>query len=181
MKQVCQTGPKMTTPIRPLKDGVIADFIVTEEMIKHFTKKCIKKMLLPTKIFICVSSGSAPVERKAIQDFGSGLGAKSDLLKEPAAAAGGAESTNIRGNWINGCRYWWWYNRNCCYVFRWSCLLRISKSGGGRIRSIYNCLYMRKKMRFNDRGDATAEKIKKEIGTAIPSTNNTFLMKRSKI
>ena len=52
-----------------LRDGVIADFIVTEEMIKHFIKKVHKKSTFANpRILICVPTGSTPVERKAIQD-----------------------------------------------------------------------------------------------------------------
>ena len=55
--------------IRPLRDGVIADFIVTEEMIKHFIKKVHKKNAFANpRILVCVPTGSTPVERKAIQD-----------------------------------------------------------------------------------------------------------------
>ena len=63
--------------IRPLKDGVIADFIVTEEMIKHFIKKCIKSAFANPRILICVPTGSTPVERKAIQDSASSRSEKS--------------------------------------------------------------------------------------------------------
>ena len=56
--------------IRPLRDGVIADFIVTEEMIKHFIKKVHKRSTFANpRILICVPTGSTPVERKAIQDL----------------------------------------------------------------------------------------------------------------
>ena len=52
--------------IRPLRDGVIADFIVTEEMIKHFIKKVHKnKTFANPRILICVPTGSTPVERKS--------------------------------------------------------------------------------------------------------------------
>ena len=61
--------PGNISAIRPLKDGVIADFVVTEEMIKHFIKKVHKKNAFANpRILICVPTGSTPVERKAIQD-----------------------------------------------------------------------------------------------------------------
>ena len=66
--------------IRPLRDGVIADFIVTEEMIKHFIKKVHKKTIANPRILICVPTGSTPVERKAIQDSALAAGARSCLL-----------------------------------------------------------------------------------------------------
>ena len=77
--------------IRPLRDGVIADFVVTEEMIKHFIKKVHKKTLANPRILICVPTGSTPVERKAIQDSALAAGArKVNLIEEPIAAAVGA-------------------------------------------------------------------------------------------
>ena len=84
--------PGNITAVRPLKDGVIADFIVTEEMIKHFIKKVHKKKTFANpRILICVPSGSTPVERKAIQDSALAAGArKVQLIEEPIAAAIGA-------------------------------------------------------------------------------------------
>ena len=78
--------------IRPLRDGVIADFIVTEEMIKHFIKKVhIKNTFANPRILICVPTGSTPVERKAIQDSALAAGARRvQLIEEPIAAAIGA-------------------------------------------------------------------------------------------
>ena len=63
--------------IRPLRDGVIADFVVTEEMIKHFIKKVHKRSTFANpRILICVPTGSTPVERKAIQDSALAAGAR---------------------------------------------------------------------------------------------------------
>ena len=78
--------------IRPLRDGVIADFVVTEEMIRHFIKKVHKRSTFANpRILICVPTGSTPVERKAIQDSALAAGArKVNLIEEPIAAAVGA-------------------------------------------------------------------------------------------
>ena len=73
--------------IRPLRDGVIADFIVTEEMIKHFIKKVHKGSTFANpRILICVPTGSTPVERKAIQDSALAAGARNCLLYTSDAA-----------------------------------------------------------------------------------------------
>ena len=64
----------------PLRDGVIADFIVTEEMIKHFYKKVHKKVHLNPRILICVPT--ILVERKAIQDSALAAGARRVQLIE---------------------------------------------------------------------------------------------------
>ena len=62
--------PGSIEAIRPMRDGVIADFVVTEEMIKHFIKKVHQGSTFANpRILICVPTGSTPVERKAIQDL----------------------------------------------------------------------------------------------------------------
>ena len=69
--------PGNIAAIRPLKDGVIADFVVTEEMIKHFIKKVHKKTAFANpRILIGVPTGPTPVERKAIQDSALAAGAR---------------------------------------------------------------------------------------------------------
>ena len=84
--------PGNISAIRPLRDGVIADFIVTEEMIKHFIRKVHKGSTFANpRILICVPTGSTPVERKAIQDSALAAGARRvQLIEEPIAAAIGA-------------------------------------------------------------------------------------------
>jgi len=169
--------PGNISAIRPLRDGVIADFIVTEEMIKHFIKKVhVKNTFANPRILICVPTGSTPVERKAIQDSALAAGARRvQLIEEPIAAAIGAGlpisdatgsmivdigggTTEIAVMSLGG------------VVFSKS--LRVA--GDAMDGSIIN--YMRKKFNLLI-GESTAEKIKKEIGTAIPTTNNVFLMK----
>jgi rod shape-determining protein MreB len=163
--------------IRPLKDGVIADFIVTEEMIKHFIKKVhIKNTFANPRILICVPTGSTPVERKAIQDSALAAGARRvQLIEEPIAAAIGAglpisEATGSMIVDIGGGTTEIAVMSLGGVVFSTS--LRVAGDAmDGAIIS-----YMRKKFNLLI-GESTAEKIKKEIGTAIPTTNNVFLMK----
>ncbi len=78
--------------IRPLKDGVIADFEVAEEMIKHFIQKVHnRRSFTSPQIVICVPSGSTAVERRAIQESAESAGARRVyLIEEPMAAAIGA-------------------------------------------------------------------------------------------
>ena len=79
--------------IRPMKDGVIADFTVTEQMLKYFIKKVHDtRMLRPSpRIIICVPCGSTQVERRAIRESAIGAGARQVyLIEEPMAAAIGA-------------------------------------------------------------------------------------------
>ena len=91
-KQMLGRTPGSIQAIRPLRDGVIADFIVTEEMIKHFIKKIHQRSAFANpRIIICVPTGSTPVERRAIQDSAHAAGArKVQLIEEPVAAAIGA-------------------------------------------------------------------------------------------
>ena len=163
--------------IRPLRDGVIADFIVTEEMIKHFIKKVHKGSTFANpRILICVPTGSTPVERKAIQDSALAAGArKVQLIEEPIAAAIGAglpisEATGSMVIDIGG-------GTNEIAVMSlggvvYSRSLRIA--GDAMDVALQN--YMREEYNLLI-GDSTAEKIKKEVGTAIPTNNNKYPVK----
>lgn len=91
-KMMLGRTPAKIEAIRPLKDGVIADFKVAAEMIKHFIREVnqVRSWLGPL-VIICVPSGSTPVERRAIQDAAEGAGANEVyLIEEPMAAAIGA-------------------------------------------------------------------------------------------
>ena len=84
--------PGNISAIRPLRDGVIADFEVAEEMIKHFIRKVHNRRGFASPlIIVCVPSGSTAVERRAIQESAESAGARKVLLiEEPMAAAIGA-------------------------------------------------------------------------------------------
>ena len=163
--------------IRPLKNGVIADFVVTEEMIKHFIKKVHnKKSFANPRILICVPTGSTPVERKAIQDSALAAGARRvQLIEEPISAAIGANlpiqeatgsmvvdigggTTEIAVMSLGGVVY--------------SNSLRVA--GDSMDQALIQ--FMRKKFNLLI-GDATAEKLKKEIGTTMATSNNTYQVK----
>ena len=169
--------PGNISAIRPLRDGVIADFIVTEEMIKHFIKKVHKNSTFANpRILICVPTGSTPVERKAIQDSALAAGARRvQLIEEPIAAAIGAglpisEATGSMVVDIGGGTTEIAIMSLGGLVYSKS--LRIA--GDAMDTAMIN--YMRKEYNLMI-GDSTAEKIKKEIGTAIPSNNNTYAVK----
>ena len=159
--------PGYISAIRPLRDGVIADFIVTEEMIKHFIRKCHKGSTFANpRILICVPTGSTPVERKAIQDSALAAGARRvQLIEEPIAAAIGAglpisEATGSMIVDIGG-------GTSEIAVMSlgglvYSKSLRVA--GDAMDTAIVN--YMRKEYNLLI-GDSTAEKIKKEMGTAL--------------
>ena len=169
--------PGNISAVRPLRDGVIADFIVTEEMIKHFIKKVHKrKSFANPKILICVPTGSTPVERKAIQDSALAAGArKVSLIEEPIAAAIGAglpisEATGSMVVDIGG------GTTEIAVLSLGGVVYANSLRVAGDAMDTAIITYMRKQFNLLI-GEASAEKIKKEIGTALSTTQNTFLMK----
>jgi rod shape-determining protein MreB len=91
-KMMLGRTPGNIQAIRPLRDGVIADFEVAEEMIKHFIRKVHnRRSFASPQIIVCVPSGSTAVERRAIQESAESAGARRVfLIEEPMAAAIGA-------------------------------------------------------------------------------------------
>lgn len=85
--------PKSIMAIRPMKDGVIADFFVTEKMLQHFIKQVhSNNFMRPSpRVLVCVPAGATQVERRAIKESAIGAGAREVyLIEEPMAAAIGA-------------------------------------------------------------------------------------------
>ncbi len=91
-KMMLGRTPGNIQAIRPLRDGVIADFEVAEEMIKHFIRKVHnRRSFASPQVIVCVPSGSTAVERRAIQESAESAGARRVfLIEEPMAAAIGA-------------------------------------------------------------------------------------------
>ena len=169
--------PGNISAIRPLRDGVIADFIVTEEMIKHFIKKVHKgRTFANPRILICVPTGSTPVERKAIQDSALAAGArKVQLIEEPIAAAIGAglpisEATGSMVIDIGG------GTTEIAVMSLGGVVYSRSLRIAGDAMDVALQNYMREEYNLLI-GDSTAEKIKKEVGTAIPTNNNKYPVK----
>ena len=161
--------PQNITAIRPLRDGVIADFHLTEKMLQHFIRKAHEShMLRPSpRVLVCVPVGATQVERRAIRESVLGAGArKAYLIDEPMAAALGAGihveapkgsmvldigggTSEVAVISLNGIVY--------------SASVRI---GGDKLdESIIN--YVRRNYGMLI-GEATAERIKQEIGSAYP-------------
>ncbi len=168
-KHMLGRTPGNITAIRPLKDGVIADFTVTEKMLQHFIRKALPgRYFRPSpRVLVCVPYGSTQVERRAIRESAEGAGArKVFLIEEPMAAAIGAGMPvhEARGSMVldigggtsevaiislNGIVY--------------ASSVRI---GGDRFdEAIVN--YVRRNYGILI-GEATAERIKQEIGSAFP-------------
>jgi rod shape-determining protein MreB and related proteins len=92
-KQMLGRTPQNVTAIRPMKDGVIADFTVTEKMLQYFIHKVHETSFLrpSPRVLICVPCGSTQVERRAIKESAAGAGAREVyLIEEPISAAIGA-------------------------------------------------------------------------------------------
>nr|WP_299240345.1 rod shape-determining protein [uncultured Halomonas sp.] len=168
-KRMLGRTPGNITAIRPMKDGVIADFTVTEQMLQHFIRKVHQSTFLTPspRVLVCVPCMSTQVERRAIKESAEGAGAREVfLIEEPMAAAIGAGlpveeaqgsmvvdigggTSEIAIISLNGVVY--------------SESIRI---GGDRfdeaitayVRRHYGSLI----------GEATAERIKEEIGCAYP-------------
>ncbi|MFD2629402.1 rod-share determining protein MreBH [Oceanobacillus kapialis] len=94
-KEMVGKTPQNIIPIRPLKDGVIADYDVTAQMLKEFLKKVSKKIGMSMRkpiVVVCTPSGSTTVERRAIHNAVTSYGAKQvHLIEEPVAAAIGSD------------------------------------------------------------------------------------------
>ena len=88
-KRMLGRTPGSVTAIRPLKDGVIADFYITEEMLRYFIKKATARYyLIKPRVLIAIPSGITEVERRAVKESAEAAGARRvHLIEEPMAAA----------------------------------------------------------------------------------------------
>ncbi|MBB5191301.1 MULTISPECIES: rod shape-determining protein [Silvimonas] len=168
-KKMLGRTPGSITAIRPMKDGVIADFTITEQMLKQFIKKVNPSRLFssPPRIVICVPCGSTQVERRAIRESALGAGArKVELIEEPMAAAIGAdlpveEATGSMVVDIGG-------GTTEVGVISLGGIVYASsvRVGGDKFdESIINYIRRNYGMLI---GETTAEEIKKRIGSAFP-------------
>ena len=168
-KMMLGRTPGNITAVRPMKDGVIADFTYTEKMLQHFIGKVHDNRLLKPspRVLVCVPVGSTQVERRAIRESAEGAGARTvAIVSEPMAAAVGAglPVQEARGSMVldigggtsevavislNGIVY-----------------AQSARIGGDRLdEAIMN--YVRRNYGILI-GETTAERIKIEIGSAYP-------------
>jgi len=170
-KQMLGRTPGNISAIRPMKDGVIADFTVTEQMLKHFIRKVHNtRFFKPSpRMIICVPCGSTQVERRAIRESAIGAGASSVyLIEEPMAAAIGAdlpvgEPTGSMVVDIGGGTTEVGVISLGGLVYKGS--VRV---GGDKMdEAIINYIRRNYGMLI---GETTAEQIKKEIGSAFPGS-----------
>ncbi|NNG03023.1 MAG: rod shape-determining protein [Inquilinus sp.] len=167
-KQMLGRTPGNIQAIRPLRDGVIADFDVAEEMIKHFIRKVHnQRSFARPQVIICVPSGSTAVERRAIQESAEAAGArKVGLIEEPMAAAIGAglpvtEPTGSMVVDIGG------GTTEVAVLSLGGIVYSRSVRVGGDKMDEAIIAYIRRNHNLLV-GEASAERIKKEIGSACP-------------
>ncbi len=165
-KMMLGRTPAGIEAIRPMRDGVIADFVVAQEMIKHFIRKVHnRRSFASPEIVICVPSGSTPVERRAIQEAAENAGASHVyLIQEPMAAAIGAglPVTDPQGSMIvdigGGT------TEVAVLSLRGVVYANSVRVGGDKMDDAI-IAYIRRNHNLLI-GETTAERIKKEIGTA---------------
>ncbi|HEX5079358.1 MAG TPA: rod shape-determining protein [Geminicoccaceae bacterium] len=172
-KQMVGRTPGNIEAIRPLRDGVIADFEVAEEMIKHFIRKVHNRRgFASPRVIICVPSGSTAVERRAIQESAESAGARRVfLIEEPMAAAIGAglpvtEPTGSMVVDIGG------GTTEVAVLSLGGIVYARSIRVGGNKMDEAIISYIRRNHNLLI-GEGTAERIKKEIGSAcLPEDGN---------
>ena len=167
-KMMLGRTPGNIAAIRPLRDGVIADFDVAEEMIKHFIRKVHnRRTFAAPQVIVCVPSGSTAVERRAIQESAEAAGArKVYLIEEPMAAAIGAglpvmEPTGSMVVDIGG------GTTEVAVLSLGGIVYSKSIRVGGDKMDDAIIGYVRRNLNLL-LGEASAERIKKEIGSACP-------------
>lgn len=169
-KRMLGRTPGNINAIRPLKDGVIADFHITEKMLQHFINKVHQnRFLRPSpRVLVCVPCGSTQVERRAIRESALGAGAREVfLIDEPMAAAIGAgiPVEEARGSLVidigGGTA-----DIAVTALSGIVCAQSVRVGGDRFDESIVN--YVRRNY-GNLIGESTAERIKHELGTAFPA------------
>jgi rod shape-determining protein MreB len=166
-KRMLGRTPGSITAIRPLKDGVIADFDVTEQMLRHFIQKVHQNRFAHPRVVVCVPSGVTGVEKRAVEEATLSAGAReAHLIEEPMAAAIGAglPVSEPTGNMIvdvgGG-------TTEVAVISLGGIVVSQSiRIGGDEIdESITNYVKREYKLMI---GSQTAEEVKLEIGSAFP-------------
>ena len=165
-KRMIGRTPGNIVAIRPMKDGVIADFDVTQTMLRHFIAKAYKrKTMFKAQVVVCVPSGVTEVEKRAVIDATKQAGAKAFLIEEPMAAAIGAglpveEPTGSMIVDIGG------GTTEVAIISLGGIVTSRSIRVGGDEMDQAIVQYIKKNYNLMI-GDRTAEEIKVEIGTAL--------------
>jgi len=174
-KNMLGRTPGSITAIRPMKDGVIADFEITEEMLRYLIRKVHnRRTLVRPRIIICVPHGITEVEKRAVRESAESAGAREVyLIEEPMAAAIGAglPVTEACGSMIldigGGT------TEIAIISLKGIVYSRSVRVGGDKMdEAIANFVRRRHNVLV---GERTAEQIKISIGSALPTGDNTML------
>ncbi len=164
-KMMLGRTPGNIEAIRPLRDGVIADFEIAQHMIRYFIRKVHNRSFASPEVVICVPSGSTAVERRAIREAAEEAGAsKVSLIEEPMAAAIGAglPVTDPQGSMVvdigGG-------TTEVAVLSLSGIVFATSVRVGGDKMDEAIIAYIRRKHNLLI-GESTAERIKKQVGTA---------------
>ena len=161
--------PGSISVIRPMRDGVIADYLITEAMLRYFIAKVIGRFnLIRPEVMICIPAGVTSVEQRAVRDAAEQAGARrpAHLVPEPLAAAMGAgiPVASARGNMvvdIGGGR------SEAAVISMYGIVVSESvRMGGDRIDDAI-AAYIKRRHNLVV-GDRTAEEVKIAVGTALP-------------
>ncbi len=161
--------PGSISVIRPMRDGVIADYLITEAMLRYFIRKAVGRLnLIPPEVMVCIPAGVTSVEQRAVRDAAEQAGARrqAHLVPEPLAAAIGARIpvSSPNGNMIvdiGGGR------TEAAVISMYGIVVsesvriagdRMDDAIGGYIKRRHNLVV----------GDRTAEEVKIAIGSALP-------------
>ena len=168
-KEMIGRTPGSIVAVRPLKDGVIADFDITATMLKHFIRKAVKSTAFSKpRIVVCIPSGVTEVERRAVEDAAGQAGASHvELIEEPMAAAIGAglpvaEPTGSMVVDIGG------GTAEVAVISLGDIVTSVSVRVAGDKFDEAIISYVKKKYNLLI-GERTAEQIKIEIGSAFPT------------
>ena len=180
-KEMLGRTPGNIVAMRPLRDGVIADYTITEAMLSYFIDKaCGSSRFFKPEVMVCIPSGVTQVERRAVLDAAMSAGAKvAYLIEEPLAAAIGAKipialpAGHMVVDMGGG-------STECAVISLGGVVVHHSvRVGGNKIdEAIAN--YTKKKFNLLI-GERTAEEIKIEIGTALSENKAEALSKKIEI
>jgi rod shape-determining protein MreB and related proteins len=173
--------PGSISVIRPMKHGVIADYLITEAMLRHFIGKVVGRFnLIRPEVMICIPAGVTSVEQRAVRDAAEQAGARrpAHLIPEPLAAAIGAHLPvgTASGNMIldiGGGR------SEAAVISMYGIVVKESVRVAGDAMDEAIATYVKRRHNLTI-GERTAEEIKMKIGSAVPVYNEKVMEVRGR-
>jgi len=173
--------PGSISVIRPMKHGVIADYLITEAMLRHFIGKVVGRLnLIRPEVMICIPAGVTSVEQRAVRDAAEQAGARrpAHLIPEPLAAAIGAHLPvgTASGNMvldIGGGR------SEAAVISMYGIVVKESVRVAGDAMDEAIVTYIKRRHNLTI-GERTAEEVKMTIGSAVPLQNELAMEVRGR-